>query len=78
MAAKAEAAERDARQMRWAVWHVAALPRLKRFPRASEFIDPAKRGVPGAPKPRQTPQQMFDAMRQWTKFPAPDGARPKS
>ena len=40
--------EREARDMAWAVWHVAALGRAKKLPRLNQFI-PAEKNA--APKP---------------------------
>jgi hypothetical protein len=56
-----QANEREARQMRWAVWHAAALPLMKRFPKANTFIDPPKANT--GPKPKMDGAEIFQAMR---------------
>lgn len=47
--------------MRWAVWHAAALPLMKRFPKAASFIDPPKKDT--GPKKPMTGNEIFRAMR---------------
>jgi hypothetical protein len=48
------------------VWHAAILPRLKKFPKYSEFVEAPKT----APKPRQarrlSPEEMLSMARRWT------------
>ena len=39
--------DREAREMAWAVWHVAALSRTKKLPRLNQFL-PVERAAPKA------------------------------
>lgn len=71
---RTKAAERDAALMRWAVWHVAALPLMKTFPKAKDFIEPPRRADGRAP--RQTQDEIWQAMRRWTKTLPPRANAP--
>jgi hypothetical protein len=52
--------------MRFAVWHTAALPLMKRFPSAKSFIEPQSgKKRSGA----MTPDEIYAAMRGWMGSP---------
>lgn len=54
--AKGEQFKREHNERAWLAWHIAALPRAKKFPKLEDLM---KRG----PRKAMTPDQIFDAMR---------------
>jgi hypothetical protein len=51
----------------WAVWHAAALPLLKRFPRFADFIkEPAKTAAAPIRNRRATSAELLSLSRRWT------------
>ncbi|HGG04727.1 MAG TPA: hypothetical protein ENK28_04660 [Aliiroseovarius sp.] len=57
MAGAEARADREVKRMRWAVWHVAVLPGVKKIPGLREFL--------GEPPVRQDAEQMQAIMGQW-------------
>lgn len=55
--------ERERRQLAWAVWHVAALPTAKKFPKLAEFL--GGEGTKPAARRGQSPEEMMAVARQW-------------